>query len=73
MKAFLKTPGQHAAEYADLTVKFVPGKTPELFVYADNGTLTDGPIDLTKYPGLDELHALLEKKGFQKMQADDEL
>ena len=63
MKRFLKEQG-HADAYNELKVTFISGRTPELFLKDDSGTLLE-TIALSKYT-TDELHDLMIKKGLTR-------
>ena len=63
VKRFLKEQG-HADAYNELKVSFVSGRTPELFIKDDSGSLLE-TINLSKY-STDELHELMIKKGLTR-------
>lgn len=54
----------HADAYEGLTVTFISGRTPELFLKDDSGSVVE-KINLSSYT-TDALHALMTEKGFQK-------
>lgn len=63
MKRFIKEPG-HADSYDRLKVTFIPGRTPELFLY-DAGNNEIEKIDLSHMKTAD-LHQLMVSKGFER-------
>lgn len=63
VKKFLRQPG-HANSYEMLTVKFVAGKNPDLFIKDDIGNIIE-KIDLSKFK-CNEIHDLLISKGFKR-------
>ena len=63
VKRFLKVPG-HADSYEGLTINFISGRTPELFLKDDTGKVIE-QINLSEY-STDQLHALMTEKGFQR-------
>lgn len=63
VKRFLKEPG-HIDSYENLTVKWIRGRNPDLFIYSQNGTLLE-KIDLSPLTTTG-IHELIQKKGFIK-------
>lgn len=62
-KRFVKEAG-HADSYEGLKVNYIPGHTPELVLFDDDGQETER-IDITKYKTT-ELHDLMGSKGFSR-------
>ena len=62
VRQFLKTTG-HADSYDGLTLTWIPGHTPTLFLKNDAGEEIDR-IDLSSYT-TEQLHDLVKSKGFQ--------
>lgn len=61
VKRFLKEPG-HADSYENLSIKWIRGRNPDLFLYSSNETLIE-KIDLSPLT-TQGIHELMEKKGF---------
>jgi Sep15/SelM redox domain len=74
LKSFLKDAGE-ADSYENLTITFIPGRPAVLTIYNNNNN-NDGDaasnekevekVDLFNYKDKDQLHALLQSKGFQR-------
>jgi hypothetical protein len=63
VKTFLRGDG-HANMYEDLEIKWIRGRTPELFLYSDDGKLIE-KIELSTLT-TNGIHELLVSKGLQK-------
>ena len=63
MKKFLKTSG-HADAYNGLTITWIPGHVPTLFLKDDNGKEIDR-VDLSGH-STEQLHELMKAKGFER-------
>lgn len=63
VKRFLKEPG-HADSYENLSIKWIKGRNPDLYIYSQNETLIE-KVDLSPLTTTG-LHELMIKKGFTK-------
>lgn len=63
MKRFLKEPG-NADSYEGLTIKWIRGRNPDLYLYDDQGKVTE-TIDLSSL-STKAIHQLMLDKGFVK-------
>ena len=63
MKRFLKEPG-NADSYEALTIKWIRGRNPDLYLYDDEGEVIE-TIDLSPL-STKAIHQLMLEKGFVK-------
>jgi hypothetical protein len=68
IRRFVKEPG-HADQYVNLKVNFIPGKSPELICFNDDGEVDR--VDLTQGQSTDKLHELVQERGLQKKLKDE--
>jgi len=69
VKRFVKDPG-HADQYEGLKVNFIPGHSPELVCWRNEVEVER--VDLTQGQTTEQLHTLVQDRGFQK-KAKEEL
>jgi len=69
IKRFVKDPG-HADSYDGLKINFIPGKSPELICW--RGEKEVEKVDLTLGQTTDQLHTLMQERGFKKKEAKEE-
>jgi Sep15/SelM redox domain len=69
LKSFLKD--GEAESYANVSVRFVTGRPAILTLYDDRDSELE-KIDLSRYTTKEELHELLQSKGFRRRQPSSE-
>jgi Sep15/SelM redox domain len=77
LKSFLKDAGE-ADRYENLTITFIPGRPAVLTIYNNNNNDGDTAsnekevekVDLFHYKDKEQLHALLQSKGFQRRRSN---
>ncbi|GMI20513.1 hypothetical protein TeGR_g5059, partial [Tetraparma gracilis] len=62
--------GAHASSYPDLTVTYVKGRKPELFVYDDGVQIEK--VSLVDFQSVGAIHDLMKSKGFARAEPEAE-